>query len=52
LSEERVKTFYKEERLLNDFLSQKDIEYVDLFVRPLEYVVIYKKIKKQKKKVA
>ena len=43
---------FKDDRILNDFLSLKDIELVKLHVRPMEYVVEYKKIKKKKKKVA
>ncbi len=43
----RVKSVYRDERLLNDFLGLKDIELVKLHVRPLEYIVEYKKITKQ-----
>ncbi len=43
---------FKDDRILNDFLSLKDIELVKLHVRPMEYVVEYKKIKKTNKKVA
>ena len=39
---------YKDERLLNDFLALKDIELHKLHVLPMEYLVEYKKIKKQK----
>jgi len=48
----RVKTMYKDDRLLNDFLGLKDIELVKVHVRPMEYVVEYKKIKKTAKKVS
>ena len=51
MGDTRVKTIYKDERLLNEFLALKDIELVDVKVRPLEYVVFYKKIKKGTKKV-
>ena len=44
----RVKSVYRDERLLNDFLGLKDIELVKLHVRPLEYIVEYKKITKKK----
>ena len=44
----RVKTIYRDERLLNDFLGLKDIELVKLHPRPLEYIVEYKKITKKK----
>ena len=47
----RIKTIYKDDRLLNDFIGLKDIELVTLHVRPLEYVVEYKKVKKTTKKV-
>jgi len=47
----RVKTIYKDERLLNDFLGLKDIELVKLHIRPLEYVIEYMKVKKTTKKV-
>ena len=43
----RVKTMYRDERSLNDFLGLKDIELVKLHVRPLEYVIEYKKVKKK-----
>ena len=46
----RVKSVYRDERLLNDFLGLKDIELVKLHVRPLEYIVEYKKINKITKK--
>jgi len=51
MSDVRVKTIFKDDRLLNDFLSLKDIELVEVNVRPMEYVVLYKKIKKTAKKV-
>ena len=43
---------YKDDKQLNAFLSLKDIELVKLHVRPMEYVVEYKKIKKTAKKVS
>jgi len=46
----RVKTIYKDDRLLNEFLASKDIELVDVKVRSMEYVVLYKKVKKQPNK--
>ena len=48
----RIKTMYKDDRLLNDFLGLKDIELVKVHVRPMEYVVEYRKVKKTTKKVA
>ena len=48
----RVKTLYKDDKTLNDFLSLKDIELVKLHVRPMEYVIEYEKIRKNAKKVA
>ena len=47
----RIKTMYKDDKILNDFLSLKDIELIKLHVRPMEYVVEYEKIKKTAKKV-
>ena len=52
MSDIRVKTIYQDEGRLNDFLSLKDIEFVDLKMKNMEYVVLYKKIKKTAKKVA
>ena len=43
---------FKDDRLLNDFLAQKDIELKTLHVRPMEYVIEYEKVKKTTKKVA
>lgn len=51
MGETRVKTIFKDDRLLNDFLASKDIELVDVKVRPMEFVVFYKKVKKTTKKV-
>jgi hypothetical protein len=51
MSSVRVKTFYKDDRVLNDFLALKDIVLIDLKVRPMEYVVMYEKVKKPTKKV-
>jgi hypothetical protein len=48
MSDVRVKRLYADESKLNDFLSLKDIELVKLHVRPMEYVIEYKKIKKPK----
>jgi len=47
----RVKTLYKDDRLLNEFLGLKDIELVKVHVRPMEFVVLYRKVKKTTKKV-
>ena len=52
MGQTKVKTMYKDDRVLNDFLSLKDIELVKLHVRPMEYVVEYKKVKKTTKKVS
>lgn len=41
---------YKDDKTLNEFLSLKDIELVDLHVRPMEYVIEYRKVKKTAKK--
>jgi len=51
MSNVRVKTLYKDDKKLNDFLSLKDIVLIDLKVRPMEYVVMYEKVKKTPKKV-
>ena len=51
MSDIRVKTLYKDDTILNDFLSLKDIDLVKLHVRPMEYVIEYTKIKKTAKKV-
>ena len=51
MSNIRVKTLYKDDKILNDFLSLKDIELVRLHVRSMEYVIEYKKIKKTAKRV-
>ena len=48
MSDIRIKTLYKDDTLLNDFLALKDIELNKLHVRPMEYVVEYTKIKKLK----
>ena len=50
MSNTRIKTIYKDDKRLNDFLSLKDIELVKLHVRPMEYIIEYKKIKKTAKK--
>jgi len=52
MSDIKIKTLYKDDRVLNDFLSLKDIDFIKLHVRPMEYIVEYKKIKKQPKKVS
>ena len=51
MSNVRIKTIYKDDGLLNDFLALKDIVLIDLKVRPLEYIVMYEKVKKTTKKV-
>lgn len=51
MSDTRIKTLYKDDRILNDFLGLKDIELVKLHVRPMEYIIEYKKVKKTTKKV-
>ena len=51
MGEIRIKTLYKDDRIINDFIALKDIELVKLHVRPMEYVVEYKKVKKTAKKV-
>jgi hypothetical protein len=51
MSNVRVKTLYKDDRTLNDFLALKDIVLIDLKVRPMEYVVMYEQVKKTPKKV-
>ena len=43
---------YKDDKILNDFLSLKDIELVKLHVRPMEYVIEYEKVNKTTKKVS
>ena len=51
MSNTRIKTLYKDDRILNDFLGLKDIVLVKLHVRPMEYVVEYEKVKKVKRPV-
>jgi len=48
----RVKTMYKDDRLLNDFLGLKDIELIKLHVRPMEYIIEYQKVKKTAKRAS
>ena len=48
MSDVRIKTIYKDDKQINDFLSLKDIEFVDMEIGSMECVILYKKIKKQK----
>lgn len=50
MSDIRAKVLNKDVRILNDFLAQKDIEFISMETRPMEFYVLYKKIKKQPKK--
>ena len=52
MSDIRIKTLYKDDKLLNNFLALKDIELNKIHVRPMEYIVEYKKLKKTNKKVS
>ena len=52
MSDIRVKTIYNDDKQINDFLSLKDIEYVDIKIGVMESKVLYKKINKTAKKVA
>ena len=50
MSDIRIKTMYKDDRDINEFLGLKDIEYVDSKVGSMEISIFYKKVKKTTKK--
>jgi len=42
----RVKTMYLDDRQVNDFIGQKDIEVINMYPKNMEVTILYKKIKK------